>query len=117
HVSKRVNTKTMSESVAVLRVRLADLSANITRQRKVLEDLERSRIDTQRQLNCLLDPISRLPIEISSEIFTLCLPGSRKRRHPKPTTAPLLLLRICSAWANVARSTPALWDTLYVQFP
>ncbi|KAJ7235974.1 hypothetical protein C8J57DRAFT_1144813, partial [Mycena rebaudengoi] len=77
-------------------------------QRKVLEDLERGRADIQRQLNCLLDPITRLPVEISSEIFIHCL---------DPTTAPLLLLRICTAWANIARSTPALWDTIYASFP
>ncbi|KAJ7233771.1 hypothetical protein C8J57DRAFT_1019825, partial [Mycena rebaudengoi] len=89
--------------------RLADISANITRQKKVLEDLERSRADTQRQLNCLLDPISRLPVEISPQIFILCLPDSSDRR-PDPAAAPLLLLRICSVWANIALSTPALWD-------
>ncbi|KAJ7235993.1 hypothetical protein C8J57DRAFT_138892 [Mycena rebaudengoi] len=71
--------------------------------------------DTQRQLNCLSDPISRLPVEIWSEIFILCLPDSGSR-YPDLATAPLLLLRICSAWANIARSTPALWDTLYVEF-
>ncbi|KAJ7236222.1 hypothetical protein C8J57DRAFT_138259 [Mycena rebaudengoi] len=107
----------MSDSVAVLRARLADISANITRQRKVLEDLERSRTDTQRQLNSMLDPIgARLPVEISSEIFILCLPDSGDR-HPNPATASLLLLRICTAWADIARSTPALWDTIHVQFP
>ncbi|KAJ7236234.1 hypothetical protein C8J57DRAFT_1194483, partial [Mycena rebaudengoi] len=96
----------MSDSVDLLRERLADISISITRQRKVLEDLERSRTDIHRQLNCLLDPITRLPVEISSEIFILCLPDSREA---DPTTAPLLLLRICSAWANIARATPTLW--------
>ncbi|KAJ7292820.1 hypothetical protein C8J57DRAFT_1041812, partial [Mycena rebaudengoi] len=108
----------MSDSVAsaVLRTRLAKIFTSITRQRKALEDLERSRIDTQRQLNCLLDPVSRLPVEISSEIFILCLPDPRDRGH-NPKIAPLLLLRICTAWANIARSTPALWDTIHVDFP
>ncbi|KAJ7233773.1 hypothetical protein C8J57DRAFT_160750 [Mycena rebaudengoi] len=106
----------MPDSVDVLRARLADISTSITRQRKVLEDLERGRADIQRQLNCLLDPIARLPVEISSEIFIHCLavPGWRE---VDPTTAPLLLLRICTAWANIARSTPALWDTIYASFP
>ncbi|KAJ7218312.1 hypothetical protein C8J57DRAFT_1095648, partial [Mycena rebaudengoi] len=108
----------MSDSVAVLRARLADISANITRQRKALEDLERSRIDAQRQLNSLLDPIARLPVEISSEIFILCLPDfGYCDRRPNPAAAPLLLLRICTAWADIARSTPALWDTIHVHFP
>ncbi|KAJ7236022.1 hypothetical protein C8J57DRAFT_1088494, partial [Mycena rebaudengoi] len=110
----------MSDSVAVLRARLADISANIARQRKALEDLERSRIDAQRQLNSLLDPIARLPVEISSEIFILCLPDSGsgyRHRRPNPAAAPLLFLSICTAWADIARSTPALWDTIHVHFP
>ncbi|KAJ7235998.1 hypothetical protein C8J57DRAFT_1144823, partial [Mycena rebaudengoi] len=73
--------------------------------------------DTQHQLNSILDPIgTRLPVEISLKIFILCLPDPRKR-HPNPRTVPLLLLRICTAWANIARSTPALWNTLHVHFP
>ncbi|KAJ7205851.1 hypothetical protein C8J57DRAFT_1405192, partial [Mycena rebaudengoi] len=93
----------MSDSVSLLRARLADISTSIDRQKKVLEDLERSRTDTQHQLNCLLDPISRLPVEISSEIFIHCLPDHDER---DPTT-----------WANIARSTPALWDTIRLDFP
>ncbi|KAJ7235989.1 hypothetical protein C8J57DRAFT_1728395 [Mycena rebaudengoi] len=61
----------------------------------------------QRRLNCLLDPITRLPVEISSEIFILCLPdsGPAGYRRPNPGDAPSLLLRICTAWADIARST------------
>ncbi|KAJ7282739.1 hypothetical protein C8J57DRAFT_1463359 [Mycena rebaudengoi] len=67
--------------------------------------------------NSILDPIvARLPVELLSEIFILCLPDSSER-HPNPRTVPLILLRICTAWANIARSTPALWDTIHVQFP
>ncbi|KAJ7233761.1 hypothetical protein C8J57DRAFT_1480202 [Mycena rebaudengoi] len=64
----------------------------------------------------MLDPMTRLPVEISSEIFILCLPDSAYRR-PNPAAAPLLLLRICTAWADIARSTPTLWDTIRVDFP
>ncbi|KAJ7233766.1 hypothetical protein C8J57DRAFT_1090310, partial [Mycena rebaudengoi] len=73
----------------------------------------------QHQLNCLLDPITQLPFEISSEIFILCLPdsGPAGDRRPNPAAAPLLLLRICTAWADIARSTPVLWDTIHVHFP
>ncbi|KAJ7283172.1 hypothetical protein C8J57DRAFT_1170748 [Mycena rebaudengoi] len=106
----------MSDSVSLLRARLADISTSIIRQKKVLEDLERSRIDTQHQLNCLLDPIARLPVEISSEIFIHCLPD-HDERDPSPVTAPLLLLRVCATWANIARFTPALWDTIRLVFP
>ncbi|KAJ7282745.1 hypothetical protein C8J57DRAFT_1122620, partial [Mycena rebaudengoi] len=67
--------------------------------------------------NSILNPIvARLPVELLSEIFILCLPNSSKR-YPNPRTVPLILLRICTAWANIARSTPALWDTIHVEFP
>ncbi|KAJ7233764.1 hypothetical protein C8J57DRAFT_1035010, partial [Mycena rebaudengoi] len=80
--------------------------------------LERNRADMQ-QLNCLLDPITRLPVEISSEIFLFCLPdsGPAGYRRPNPGDAPLLLLRICTAWADIARSRPTLWDTIHLDFP
>ncbi|KAJ7233770.1 hypothetical protein C8J57DRAFT_1090236, partial [Mycena rebaudengoi] len=66
--------------------------------------------DTRHQRNSILDSIdARLPFELWSEIFILCLPDPRER-HPNARTAPLLLLRICSVWSNIARSTPALWD-------
>ncbi|KAJ7286363.1 hypothetical protein C8J57DRAFT_1027750, partial [Mycena rebaudengoi] len=57
----------------------------------------------------------QLPFEIWSQIFILCLPD-HSDRDPSPVTAPLLL-RVCATWANIARSTPALWDTIHVNFP
>ncbi|KAJ7235986.1 hypothetical protein C8J57DRAFT_1479332 [Mycena rebaudengoi] len=77
-----------------------------------------SRTDMQRQLNRLLDPITRLPVEISSEIFILCLPdsGPAGYRRPNPGAA-LLLPRICTAWADIAHSTHTLWDTIHIDFP
>jgi uncharacterized coiled-coil protein SlyX len=81
-------------SVATLRTRLDELSASIALQKKILEDLERTRADTQRQLNTILDPIARLPLEITSDIFLHCLP-----------------------WAEITLSTPALWATIYVDYP
>ncbi|KAJ7284093.1 hypothetical protein C8J57DRAFT_1054765, partial [Mycena rebaudengoi] len=94
-------------SVAELRDRLVEISSSIARQKLVLEGLERNRIDTLRQLNTILDPISRLPFELSSDIFIRCLP---KLRHPNTSTAPIIFLGICTTWADIALSTPALWD-------
>ncbi|KAJ7236186.1 hypothetical protein C8J57DRAFT_137960, partial [Mycena rebaudengoi] len=101
-------------SVAELRDRLAEISSSISLQKKLLDDLERARVDIYRQLNTILDPISRLPFEISSDIFVLCLPSLR---HPNPSTVPILFLSICATWADIALSTPALWDTIHVDFP
>ncbi|KAJ7794143.1 hypothetical protein B0H14DRAFT_2923878 [Mycena olivaceomarginata] len=71
-----------------------------------------------RQLNTIRDPVERLPLEISSEIFLQCLPSSESSGStvfpPKPhrLTAPMLLLNICNAWTDVALSTPALWAAI-----
>ncbi|KAJ7457970.1 hypothetical protein B0H11DRAFT_203694 [Mycena galericulata] len=61
-----------------------------------------------------LDPIGRLPFEISSEIFVQCIPS-----RPKPGAHhfPMVLLNICRAWTVIALSTPQLWDSIDVVFP
>ncbi|KAJ7229627.1 hypothetical protein C8J57DRAFT_1251820 [Mycena rebaudengoi] len=81
----------MSDAGAALRKRLGELASSIALQ-KVLYDLERSRAATRHQLNTIFDPIARLPLELSSDIFMRCLP-------------------------EIALSTPALWVTIHVDFP
>ncbi|KAJ7657481.1 hypothetical protein B0H17DRAFT_870855, partial [Mycena rosella] len=62
------------------------------------------------------DPVSRLPLEISSEIFIQCLP-STSNPQPGARDIPMLLLNICNAWTDIALSTPALWEAIHIQFP
>ncbi|KAJ7204619.1 hypothetical protein C8J57DRAFT_1100717, partial [Mycena rebaudengoi] len=104
----------MSDTVAALRKRLGELASSITLQKKVLHDLEHSRAATRRQLNTILDPIARLPLEITSDIFMRCLPEVCR---PNARTAPILFLNVCATWAEIALSTPALWATIHVDFP
>ncbi|KAJ6522779.1 hypothetical protein DFH09DRAFT_200623, partial [Mycena vulgaris] len=96
-------------SVVDLQRRIDELSAGIVRQREVLRTLKHSKSAAQRQMNALLDPIARLSLEISSEIFVQCLPP-----FPKPggCLIPMLFLNICNAWAAIALSTPALWAAI-----
>ncbi|KAJ7649863.1 hypothetical protein FB45DRAFT_886212 [Roridomyces roridus] len=101
-------------SILALEASIATISGDIERQKQVLEGLERNRSLLQRQLNDLRDPIARLPLEISSEIFLLCLP---LRISPAIDLAPTLFLCICHTWADVALSTPALWAALRIEFP
>ncbi|KAJ7503155.1 hypothetical protein B0H11DRAFT_1854458, partial [Mycena galericulata] len=93
-----------------------ELEAHIKKISADIETLEHSKILAQRQLNSLRDPVARLPLEISSEIFIRCLPPL-----PEPgcraQDAPMLLLNVCSAWAEIARSTPALWATIRIVSP
>ncbi|KAJ7165874.1 hypothetical protein C8R46DRAFT_1035208 [Mycena filopes] len=57
---------------------------------------------------------TRLPLEISSEIFTLCLPNARTL---DPGQVPLIFMRICHFWSTIALSTPSLWTALSFETP
>ncbi|KAJ7727243.1 hypothetical protein B0H16DRAFT_1894538 [Mycena metata] len=101
-------------SVTELEARIAQISSDIALQQEVLKNLERKKSADQRQLNAIRDPVARLPLEISSEIFLGCLTSQRK---PGAHVAPLLFLNICNAWTDIALSTPAMWDTIELYFP
>ncbi|KAJ7640326.1 hypothetical protein DFH06DRAFT_955554, partial [Mycena polygramma] len=91
-------------SVAELRASIAKLSAEIDLQKTRLKKLETDRSLAHRQLNAVLDPVERLPVEISSEIFLQSLPS-----FPSAGAEPVLRLDICHAWTEIAVSTPSLW--------
>ncbi|KAJ6558235.1 hypothetical protein B0H19DRAFT_1235166 [Mycena capillaripes] len=97
--------------VQELRVRIERLSTEINLQRDVtiLKQLEQDKIIVQRQLNAVLDPVARLPIEISSDIFLRSFRLSSQR--PAPKIFP------CYIWTNIALSTPALWAAIHITFP
>ncbi|KAJ7762039.1 hypothetical protein DFH07DRAFT_815059 [Mycena maculata] len=97
-----------------LQSRIDELSVDIERQKEVLRQLETSKSLLQRQLNSILDPVARLPLEISSEIFIRCLPSLPKLGA---SHIPLLLLNVCNAWSDIALSTPALWAAIRVESP
>ncbi|KAJ7649965.1 hypothetical protein FB45DRAFT_1075833 [Roridomyces roridus] len=75
---------------------IAQISLEIERQKDVLRKLESSKNVLQQQLNAIRDPIARLPLDISSDIFLQCLPPRSvyPREYPRPQAhdAPLLLL-------------------------
>ncbi|KAJ7896401.1 hypothetical protein B0H14DRAFT_501188 [Mycena olivaceomarginata] len=97
-----------------LHARLVKLNTEIELHRKALKSLEQERSLVQRQINSALDPVARLPLEISSEIF-------RQSLAPFPDVgplhAPMLLLNICNAWTDIALSTPSLWAAIHIIFP
>jgi hypothetical protein len=89
--------------------RLRKKISSVIRQ-KHHRDVETSR--ARRERNAIYDPMARLPLEISSDIFMRCLP-----RSPRPNCheAPLIFLNICHLWSFIALSTPSLWAA--VSFP
>ncbi|KAJ7682420.1 hypothetical protein DFH06DRAFT_1464142 [Mycena polygramma] len=103
------------DRVQELRVRIDALSSKITVQMELLKHLEHEKSLAQRELNAVLDPVARLPPEISSEIFLQCLPS----RTPMPSAyaVPVLLLDVCNAWTDIALATPALWAAICVVCP
>ena len=58
--------------------------------------------------------IRRLPPEILSGIFVQCLPPETLT-EPDARAAPLLLMRVCRGWREVAHGTPRLWCSLSVR--
>ncbi|KAJ7640387.1 hypothetical protein DFH06DRAFT_1052805 [Mycena polygramma] len=103
-------------SVEQLRARIAEVSTEIVLQKKVLKTLRKAKSLAQRQLNAALDPVARLPVEISSEIFLQSLPSFAERK-PSVQYTPILLLRICHAWRNIALLTSELWSGIQITFP
>ncbi|KAJ7680144.1 hypothetical protein B0H17DRAFT_73082 [Mycena rosella] len=101
-------------SVAELQARIDSLSADILRHKQVLKDLECSKSAAQHQLNAIRDPVARLPLEISSEIFIQCL-----STHPRPGArhAPMILANICTSWTDISLSTPSLWAAIDADVP
>ncbi|KAJ7902854.1 hypothetical protein B0H14DRAFT_2329532, partial [Mycena olivaceomarginata] len=101
----------MSSQADQLRTRISDLDTEIDLQKRLLRKLEDDKRIAQRQLNAVLnavlDPVARLPLEISSEIFLQSLDAPFPQRGALHT--PMLLLSICSAWTDIALATPALW--------
>ncbi|KAJ7640368.1 hypothetical protein DFH06DRAFT_1052796 [Mycena polygramma] len=101
-------------SVEELQTRIAMLLTEIDVQKNVLKNLEREKSLAQRQLNSALDPVARLPLEVSSEIFLQSLP-------PFPKTGaehvPILFLNVCHAWTDIALSKPELWAGIQITFP
>ncbi|KAF7361432.1 hypothetical protein MSAN_01176300 [Mycena sanguinolenta] len=101
-------------SVRELRARIAKLDTEIDLQRELLKNLERDKSLVQRQLNNVLDPVARLPLEISSEIFLQCL---RPFPDHGARNVPMLFLNICNTWTDIALSIPALWSAINIAFP
>jgi hypothetical protein len=73
-------------------------------------------------MNAIHDPfIHKLPLEIGSHIFRLCLPildhGESDHwvdRIPAEWAVPLRLGAVCRRWRQLAWATPNLWETLFL---
>ncbi|KAK7049078.1 hypothetical protein R3P38DRAFT_2606940 [Favolaschia claudopus] len=94
-------------AVSKLRTHIDKLSFNIS-------DLINQRVQARRELNHLLDPMARLPLELQSHIF-LCV--ERKvifERKADPHDVPMVFLNVCHLWHGIALSTPKLWTEIKI---
>lgn len=90
------------------------LDAGIKRTQRAIERVSHERDQVQDLLEAHKSLLSRarcVPPEIWSEIFIHCLPDEQFIQWDS-STVPLLLGQICSAWRNIALSTPQLWTSL-----
>ncbi|KAJ6577796.1 hypothetical protein B0H19DRAFT_1121407 [Mycena capillaripes] len=101
-------------SAEEIQARIDQFSADIDLQKAVLQQLELNKSAAQRELNAIRDPMARLPLEISSDIFLQCLPETPMS---DARVAPMLLLNVCNAWSDIALSTPALWAAISLNSP
>ncbi|KAJ3850959.1 hypothetical protein EV368DRAFT_66155 [Lentinula lateritia] len=98
---------------------LSRLETEILRVRVILDDLQSQRAEVRQYVKIhrgLLAPIRRLPVEVLTEIFVLCL---STERYPVRSLreAPLLLTMICRHWREVTLKSPSLWNSLHIFLP
>ncbi|KAK7022453.1 hypothetical protein R3P38DRAFT_1118775 [Favolaschia claudopus] len=107
----------MSFAPSELQKEIAALSSEIEAQKAILDDLIGRRSRAQRNLNAVLDPMARLPLELQSKIFVLCLPDDRYKlpSRPNPKLAPMLVSNVCHLWQDIALSTPELWTHVWME--
>ncbi|KAJ7031150.1 hypothetical protein C8F04DRAFT_1111728 [Mycena alexandri] len=101
-------------SVADFRRRICELASAIKVHKDAIGELERTKSEVESDLNAILDPVGRLPLEISSDIFLRCLPSNPTCNKRE---APLAFMRVCHSWSNIALSTPSLWTTVSFESP
>ncbi|KAJ7069153.1 hypothetical protein C8F01DRAFT_1226606 [Mycena amicta] len=89
----------------------AALQAELERLSSTIKDLQSRRCDVKTALNSISDPMTRVPLEISSYILALST-----KTFPKPTftEAPLLFLRVSRSWRDIVLSTAAIWSGLSI---
>ncbi|KAJ7693821.1 hypothetical protein B0H17DRAFT_1199515 [Mycena rosella] len=123
-------------ATAELRRRLVQLDAQIVEQRAILDALERTRLDVDRELRATATfPVVELPVEVTAKIFHSCFQNfsrnPNRRRYDYawhgitrfagimrlvPHT-PLVLASVCQRWRAIALSTPELWSQMEYSFP
>ncbi|KAF7346014.1 F-box domain-containing protein [Mycena sanguinolenta] len=104
---------------ATHRAALAEIQAEIMRFKtysaNYISALERKQAEVQGKLTAIVYPVLFLPPEITSRIFVECLPEQHGgAASALPGCAPVLLMRVCRRWKDIALSTPRLWSSMCI---
>jgi hypothetical protein len=94
---------------------LVGIESDITRVQVLLQELIQRRAHLKREINDRSAAVLRLPRELLEEVFVNFVEEGlpvHSNTLPRLHKSPLLLGRICSAWREVAWSTPRLWNLI-----
>ncbi|KAK7048976.1 hypothetical protein R3P38DRAFT_2606873 [Favolaschia claudopus] len=105
----------MSRNPAISKLQddIEALSSAINAQKAIIHDLKAKRLEAQHKLNLFLDPIAHLPLELQSHIF-LFVDSQSLPQKPNPNVPPILFLRVCRLWRDIALATPMLWTKIKI---
>ncbi|KAJ7757087.1 hypothetical protein B0H16DRAFT_1885795 [Mycena metata] len=102
-----------------LRSIVDDTTRQISYYESLVENLREKRQAAQTELDSVVYPVLTLPPEITAEFFLWCLPafsgGTEWNQVRAMDEAPMLLSHVCSAWRDIAFSTPALWANIKLE--
>ncbi|KAJ7140698.1 hypothetical protein C8R44DRAFT_236955 [Mycena epipterygia] len=113
------NTAPSDIECDAIRALVAGLTQEIARIQSLIEDLAKKRDELNEFIDAhlsLVSPARRLPSDVVRAIFTASLPSTRNSAMTAEDS-PLLLGQICSAWRELALSTPRLWSSLHIVVP
>ncbi|KAJ3881003.1 hypothetical protein F5051DRAFT_322818, partial [Lentinula edodes] len=119
HLPSHAQRKEIETFLSEPQQELSRLETEISRVQVILDDLQSQRAKVKSYVEThrgLLAPIRRLPVEVLTEIFVLCL---STERYPVRSLreAPLLLTMICRHWREVTLKSPSLWNSLHIYLP
>ncbi|PPR03977.1 hypothetical protein CVT26_001050 [Gymnopilus dilepis] len=112
----------LGHSACLSCTRVESLESRIQAIESELRGLRLMLLDSKTESNNTHCFLLRIPPEIISEIFELCLSIYDAEGIEFPKTAsgsmsslPLKLSAVCHQWRNIACSTPRLWSTLCIE--
>ncbi|RXW22647.1 hypothetical protein EST38_g3207 [Candolleomyces aberdarensis] len=100
-------------------IRREVLATQIADAKMILDSLKEGRAHLQNAIDAhwsLVHPARRVPKDVWQKIFIYCLPTNHLPVM-SATEMPLVLMRVCSLWRDIALSAPIIWSSLHLTIP